>query len=205
MEDKMSRSYKKHMGGSYGGGSDKYSRSVYHRSKRRTDKANCYELCKKYKIREIIERASDFCLECILYTEEICSGDWAYCSYQTIDDLPTDKIVAVVDYSCKYADNWSWVSDGGSFLMDTESSLQAKFNSEIFGLESNWRHECQNIWQRYQSALKNKHSYSYDFVDMVVSKDLPKKVFQNCEELIDWFRENQKWLLKVWKKLNYGK
>ena len=95
----MSRSYKKHMGGSYCGGSDKYSRSVYHRSKRRSDKKYCYELCKKYEIQQIFERESNFCLECMLFSEEICSGDWAYCPYQTIDDLPTDKIVSVVDYS----------------------------------------------------------------------------------------------------------
>lgn len=174
----MSRSYKKHMGGSYAGGSDKYSRSVYHRSKRRADKKNCYELCKLYEIKEI------FC---------------------TTTDIPTDKIVSVVDYSCEYADKWSWASDGGTFLMENESSLRSKFNSELFGLESNWRHGPQNIWQRYQSAIKNKTHYSYDFVDMVVSKNLPKKIFQNCDELIIWFIENQKWLIKVWKKLNYGK
>ena len=201
----MSRSYKKHMGGSYCGGSDKYSRSVYHRSKRRSDKKYCYELCKKYEIKQIFERQSNFCLECMLYIEELCSGDWVYCPYQTIDDLPTDKIVAGVDYSCRYADKWSWASDGGSFLMETESSLRTKFNSEVFGLESNWRHEPQNIWQRYQSAIKNKPHYSYDFVDMIVSKNLPKKQFQTCDELVFWFKENQKWLIQVWKKLNYGK
>ena len=201
----MSRSYKKHMGGSYAGGSDKYSRSVYHRSKRRADKKNCFELCRKYEIEQIFERESNFCLDCMLYTEEICSGDWAYCPYQTIDDLPTDKIVAGVDYSCRYADKWSWASDGGTFLMETEYSLRSKFNSELFGLKSNWRHGPQNIWQRYLSAIKNKIHYSYDFVDMVVSKNLSKKIFQNCDELIIWFKENQKWLIKVWKKLNYGK
>ena len=47
--------------------------------------------------------------------------------------------------------------------------------------------------------------YKYDFVDMVVSKNLPEKVFKNYEELVIWFRENQKRLLEVWKKLNYGK
>ena len=89
--------------------------------------------------------------------------------------------------------------------METESSLRTKFNSEVFGLESNWRHEPQNIWQRYQAAIKNKMHYSYDFVDMFVSKNLPKKQFQTCDELVFWFKENQKWLIQVWKKLNYGK
>lgn len=201
----MSRSYKKHMGGSYCGNSDKYSRSVYHRSKRQSDKKYCYELCKKYEIKQIFQGESNFCLKCMLYTEELYSGDLAYCQNQTIDDLPTDKIVSVVDYSCKYSDKWSWASDGGSFLMETESSLQCKFNSELFGLESNWRHKPQNIWQRYQSAIKNKQHYSYDFVDMIVSKNLAKRQFQTCEELVVWFKENQKWLIKVWKKLNYGK
>jgi len=189
----MSRSYKKHMGGSYRGGSDKYSRSVYHRSKRRSDKKYCYELCKKYEVKQIFERESNFCLDCMLYTEELCSGDWAYCPYQTIDDLPTDKIVSVVDYSCEYSDRWSWASDGGSFLMETESSLRRKFNSELFGFESSWRHKPQNIWQRYQTAIKNKPHYSYDFVDMIVSKNLPKRQFRTCEELVVWFKENQKY------------
>ena len=89
--------------------------------------------------------------------------------------------------------------------METEASIQAKFNAELFGLMTNWRHETKNIWQRYKSALKNEHNYSYDFVEMVVAKNLPRKVFQNCDELIIWFRENQKWLCKVWKKLNFGK
>ena len=40
---------------------------------------------------------------------------------------------------------------------------------------------------------------------MIVSKNLPKKQFLTCEELVFWFKENQKWLIKVWKKLNYGK
>ena len=174
----MSRSYKKHMGGSYSGSSDKYSRSVYHRSKRRAYNQNCYELCKKYEVKQIFE---------------------------STDDLLTDKIVSVVDYSCKYADRWSWVSDGGSFLMETDFSLRVKFNSEIFGLKGSWRHRPQTVWQRYQYALKSKYLYSYDFVDMVVSKNLAEKEFQNFEELIIWFRENQKWLIEVWKKLNYGK
>ena len=201
----MSRSYKKYMGGCFGGGSDKYSRSVYHRSKRRTDRKYCYELYKKYEISEIFERESNFCLKCMLYTEDICSGDWAYCPYQVIDDLPTDKIVASVDYSCEYADRWEWASDGGSCLMETESDLIRKFDSDLFGFESNWRHEAQSSWIRYQSARKNKKNYSYDFIDMVVSRNLAKKQFLTNEELIAWFREKQKWLIKVWKKLNYGK
>lgn len=201
----MSRSYKKHMGGCFCGGSDKYSRSIYHRSKRRTDRKYCYELYKKYEVSEIFERESNFCLECMLYTEDICSGDWAYCPYQVIDDLPTDKIVSCVDYSCTYADRYDWASDGGSYLMETESDLIRKFDSEVFGLECNWRHETQSCWIRYQSTLKVNKYYSYDFIDMVVSRNLAKKQFLTSEELIAWFRENQKWLIKVWKKLNYGK
>jgi hypothetical protein len=40
---------------------------------------------------------------------------------------------------------------------------------------------------------------------MIVSKNLAKRQFQTCEKLVVWFKENQKWLIKVWKKLNYGK
>ena len=153
----MSRSYKKYMGGCFGGGSDKYSRSVYHRSKRRTDRKYCYELYKKYEISEIFERESNFCLKCMLYTEDICSG------------------------------------------------VIRKFDSDLFCFYSNWRHEAQSSWIRYQSALKNKKNYAYDFINMVVSRNLAKKQFLTNEELIAWFREKQKWLIKVWKKLNYGK
>ena len=57
----------------------------------------------------------------------------------------------------------------------------------------------------YSEESMINYGYSYDFVDMIVSKNLPKKQFLTCKELVFWFKENQKWLIQVWKKLNYGK
>ncbi len=76
---------------------------------------------------------------------------------------------------------------------------------EVFGLECNWRHKALDIWQRYKTALKNNGHYSYDFIDLVVATGMAKRFFRTSEELINWFRENQKWVIQVWKKINYGK
>ena len=70
----MSRSYKKHMGGSYSGNSDKYSRSVYHQSKRRAHKQNCHELCKKYEVKQIFETIDDFPTDKGIFCR-YCQGD----------------------------------------------------------------------------------------------------------------------------------
>ena len=174
----MSRSYKKHMGDTICGNSDKEDRIIYHRSYRRMVKRNCAELTRNYEINQIFE--SQF-------------------------DLPTDRIASGVDYSCTYADNWSWSSDGGSYLMETETGLIEKFDSEVFGLKSDWRQKPLDVWQRYEIALKDNGRYTYDFVDLVVATNMPKKCFQCCDELIAWFRENQKRIIQLWKKINYGK
>ena len=79
------------------------------------------------------------------------------------------------------------------------------FDKELFGLLSDWRHSAQNVWERYNAALSGKNLWTYYFVELIVFKNLPKRQFESCDDLVLWLRENQKWLISLWKKINYGK
>lgn len=79
------------------------------------------------------------------------------------------------------------------------------FDKELFGLVSDWRHSAQNVWERYNAALSGKNLWTYYFVELIVFKNLPKRQFESCDDLVLWLRENQKWLISLWKKINYGK
>lgn len=174
----MSRSYKKNMGDTWACGSDKYSRNMYQRSYRRRANRHCQQVKDNYEVEQIF------------YTE------W---------DIPTDQIVNGIDYSCRFADRWTWPSDGGTFIKETDSSLKQKFESELFGYKSDWTHPPQNIWERYKTALSYNNLNSYFFVDLIVVKKLAKHRFNNCDDLVLWMREHQKWLISIWKKINFGK
>lgn len=174
----MSRSYKKNMGDTWACGSDKYSRSMYQRSFRRRANRYCHQVKDNYEIEQI---------------------------FKAVEDLPTDHIVNGIDYSCRFADKWSWASDGGTFIKETEASLKQQFDKELFGLVSDWRHSAQNVWERYNDALSSKSLWTYYFVELIVYKNIPKRHFDNCDDLVLWMRENQKWLLSLWKRINYGK
>lgn len=178
MEKKMSRSYMKNMGGTWACGSDKYSRSMYQRSFRRTVNRYCNQLKNCYDIEQI---------------------------FKIHEELPTDRIVNGIDYSCRFADKWTWASDGGTYIRETESSLKIKFEEEIFGIAFNWRKKSKDIWTRYNDAFSNEYLWPDYFLELIVKKNLPKKRFETKEDLILWLRENQKWLISVWKKINYGK
>ena len=174
----MSRSYTQNMGDTWACGSDKYSRNTYQRSYTRRANRYCQQVKDNYEV------------------EQIFDTEW---------DIPTDQIVNGIDYSCCFSDKWSWASDGGTFLKETESSLKQQFDKELFGLVSDWRHSAQNVWERYNAALSGKNLWTYYFVELIVFKNLPKRQFESCDDLVLWLRENQKWLISLWKKINYGK
>ena len=83
--------------------------------------------------------------------------------------------------------------------------MKQQFDKELFGLVSDWRHSVQNVWERYNAALSGKNLWTYYFVELIVFKNLPKQQFESCDDLVLWMRENQKWLISLWKKINYGK
>ena len=83
--------------------------------------------------------------------------------------------------------------------------MKQQFDKELFGLVSDWRHSAQNVWERYNAALSGKNLWTYYFVELIVFKNLPKRQFDSCDDLVLWLRENQKWLISLWKKINYGK
>ncbi len=163
------------MGGSWACGSDKYSRNMYQRSFRRRGNRYCQQLKNWYEIKQIFE------------VEE---------------NLPTDNVVSGIDYACRFADRWSWPTDGGTFLKET---VKIRFEEEVFGITFNWRKQSKDIWDRYNDAFSDKWLWPDYFIDLMVKKNLPKKRFETADELVLWLRENQKWLISLWKKLNYGK
>ena len=50
------------------------------------------------------------------------------------DECPVEKLpVKGVDYGCRFADPWSWPSDGRTYFDNDISSLRQQFDEEIFG------------------------------------------------------------------------
>lgn len=123
----MSRSYRKV--GAYGhcSGSDKKDRTLYHREERA-------------RVRDLLKAQEK------LGTDV---GDLLY-------EEPCEKIVMnKVDRSLRYADKWSWSSDGGAYWREDLSSIRKDFDRALFGMPpvsllGSWRRRSiTTIWDKY--------------------------------------------------------
>lgn len=64
----------------------------------------------------------------------------------------SDKVVKNrIDYSVRYSDSWSWGSDGGSYLMETNQSLEDDFDKYITNNK--------DLWKEYERWIKRHYDY----------------------------------------------
>lgn len=162
----MSKSVKKHMGGSFCSCRNiKNDRQVYHRIERS-------------KVKRLLK--------------EIKNDPE---NYKISDRLNKSKI----DYDLKWADNWSWSSDGGSVLMETDASLSNDFCKLL---------NSDTLFENYQKAKAKKFQrhWRYCFNTMLEETAInlaPEGLSDNG--LKYWINANREYILSVYKKLNYGK
>lgn len=119
-------------------------------------------------------------------------------------EAPEDKLVSGIDYSVKYADKWSWASDGGVYFQADIEQMRKEFNEDVFGIAP---YRQRTIWDEYKSAVENKdwwHS-NWFLLDMCFENNIIPKTFKKPEELINWFRKNEERILKLWFKRRFHK
>lgn len=114
------------------------------------------------------------------------------------DDLAIDKICTEkVDYNVKWADNWSWTSDGGSGLISTDSEIKQSYESFI-------RKGPDFAWNAY---IKNDGNWNwrrdYEYIDFIAVSIAPKGL--NKDELYNWLLQNGEKVISVYRKKEYGK
>lgn len=157
----MSRSYKKHpfspICSSYG---DKYCRKIYHKSDRRKTKKILEEATKQWS--DILyEKCMD---EVHNPNLDVCFSDfdWLNDWEETTDSLITKG----KDYSLRYADRWSWASDGGAYYQSDYSDLRRKFDEKVFS---------GNIWEQYKNYCKKKANINHPELRVYLKKAAGKE------------------------------
>lgn len=105
-----------------------------------------------------------------------------------------DKLVKnKIDYGVKYSDNYSWDSDGGSYIRDTDKSLAEYFDNKVM--------KDPHLWQEYRCHFdKYKRGYI-----MGIAFDMAGDNFDNEDSLRFWLSENRDRILRAVKKIEYGK
>lgn len=139
----MSRSFKKKpyhsVCSSHG---DKYCRKQYHRENRQKNKRLCKEL----------EGTVD---KDLLYYND-------YFLYTKNGVQPEEKFInKSIDYSLRFADKWSWASDGGNYYWGGLENCRREFDEIIFGARCAYA-SYKSPWEEYK-----------DHVELVFNKDKP--------------------------------
>lgn len=132
----MSRSYRKVGAYAYCSGSDKKDRTLYHRAERA-------------KVRNLLK------------AQEKLGTDVEDFPYEE----PYEKIVmSKVDRSLRFADKWSWSSDGGAYWREDLSSIRKDFDKALFGvppvsLLGSWRRRTLiTLWDKYIENRNAKYN-----------------------------------------------
>lgn len=132
----MSRSYRKVGAYAYCSGSDKKDRTLYHRAERA-------------KVRNLLK------------AQEKLGTDVEDFPYEE----PYEKIVmSKVDRSLRFADKWSWSSDGGAYWREDLSSIRKDFDKALFcvppvSLLRSWRRRTLiTLWDKYIENRNAKYN-----------------------------------------------
>lgn len=197
----MSRSYKKtgasSICSSYG---DKWCRNQYHRSERRKVRKLLNQV--SFKDCYLPEMDADLgcvwdngmCMLCkdsdeegYAYCENLSdymdNEDWYFepnycfnrdgCGVFIPENNPIDKILTKgIDYSLRYADRWSWASDGGSYWRHNKETIRKEFDKEVFCNRDRWywHKKPQTIWDEYVDYVERKHNDKAPTMSIRVAK-----------------------------------
>lgn len=180
----MSRSYKKHpydtICSSYG---DKWCRNYYHRAERRKIKRLLNEEI-KLGIEKPIVWDKSFCVPCIdsrMYSDYeipyekygVDFPNYDFCCCYNNEQHPAEKIINKKDYSLKYADKWSWASDGGTYYQSDLSDLRRKFDEEVFGFKTCKPNDT--IWSKYKFYVEKKYNDYHPTLKIFLSRKVMKE------------------------------
>lgn len=140
----MSRSFKKNpyhpICSSRG---DKWYRQQYHKERRQKDKRLCKEM-EGTIIKEVLYDNRCF----------LCTKDGVQ---------PEEKFINEnIDRSLRFADKWTWASDGGNYYWGGKDEYRRNFEKEIFGLGYKYGIKSKPIWEKYK-----------DYVELVYNEDKP--------------------------------
>lgn len=98
------------------------------------------------------------------------------------------------DVDSPRADTWSWQSDGGSFLKETDESVRKMLENLI-----------QNAEEEVQEYKTGGNRWKSDWkMISVVSRFIKIESAKQVREFLGR-KENSEKVLALWKKLNYGK
>lgn len=116
---------------------------------------------------------------------------------KVLDEINKEKI----DYDVKWADPWSWSSDGGSMLMETEASLSNDFikvlnDSELFEVYYLVKTKEFPYYWPIRLGMPNQ-------LEHFICKLSPENLTE--DKLVEWISSNRTRILQAYKKVTYGK
>lgn len=240
----MSRSYKKHGFSSFVCySSDKPDRTIYHRNERR--KANKLLKDAMLEYCEDEPNEGEWCMLCqdgIAYDDYEMGEAWdlyapsyspnynkcynhkCYTLYN--HTLAEDKIITKgIDYSLKYADKYSWASDGGQYWEADISELRKKFDKEVFGDYCRKYKNTKNIWEEYihyrNASHNKKHRHTltkycqgggigywitgpkqanndWNLMEFLWYRKIIPTTFWGPKDLIEWLTAHEEEILQKW-------
>lgn len=106
----------------------------------------------------------------------------------------SDKLVKNrVDYGVKYSDNWSWGSDGGSYIQETDKSLSEYYDKHLLNND--------NVWDDYQNHVRYHRTW------WIVNRafTMTGEKIESKEELMQWLKDNKEKVIRAVKKIDFGK
>ena len=122
---------------------DKWCRQQYHKERRQKDRRLCKEM-EGTIIKEVLYDNRCF----------LCTKDGVQ---------PEEKFINEnIDHSLRFADKWSWASDGGNYYWGGKDEYRRDFEKQIFGLDYKYGIKHQPLWEKYK-----------DYVDLVYNEDKP--------------------------------
>lgn len=152
---------------------------------------------------------SNICIGCHFSTNSYKNDDgFHYVWHESADE----KFINGIDYSLKYADKWSWSSDGGVWFQADILSLRKEFDEEVFGMHNKYhsiyaKSYDDTIFEEYLEYCEPGTRYFSDYfmIDCLFRRNVIPMTFKNKFELIDWLRDNEEKILKFWFKMRFKK
>lgn len=154
----MSRSFKKRPYHSIcSSRGDKWCRQQYHKERRQRDRRLCKEL--------------EGCID----KELLYDNDCYLCTKDGVQ--PEERFVnESIDHSLRFADKWSWASDGGNYYWGDKNTYRRDFEIEVFGSTDRSGVRLPTPWEKYQLGVEDIFNTSKTEYTIRLEKQVPKKI-----------------------------
>lgn len=133
-----------------------------------------------------------------------CAGCWDsenpnnHHDYDYWEQEPADLLVNNrLDRSLPHTEKAFWKSEGKWFMAD-KSSVRKDYECQVFTFR------YRSVWKDYMNSIEFGPYQSYWFImDFLMTCRLVPKTFTEKEQLIDWMRQHQEYIISTWYRIKY--